>query len=108
LDLWPKAKEAHAKCVCAGADGEAGAGCGRNGEQRFQQGRFETFIGSESVQVTLDKAGRICLPEKMATDAGSPAKRCWSGASPALRSGVLSGGHRVKASDSVMAQEALS
>ena len=31
---------------------------------------LKRFIGSESVQVTLDKAGRICLPEKMARDAG--------------------------------------
>ena len=32
---------------------------------------LKRFIGSESVQVTLDKAGRICLPEKMARDAGT-------------------------------------
>lgn len=31
---------------------------------------LKRFIGSESEQVTLDKAGRICLPEKMARDAG--------------------------------------
>ena len=31
---------------------------------------LKRFIGSESVQVTLDKAGRICLPEGMAKDAG--------------------------------------
>src|SRR5205809_1937784 len=27
---------------------------------------LKRFIGSESVQVTLDKVGRICLPEEMA------------------------------------------
>ena len=27
---------------------------------------LKRFIGSESVQVTLDKAGRICLPDEMA------------------------------------------
>ena len=31
---------------------------------------LKRFIGSESVQVTLDKAGRICLPEEMAHAAG--------------------------------------
>ncbi len=31
---------------------------------------LKRFIGSESVQVTLDKAGRICLPEEMALAAG--------------------------------------
>ena len=31
---------------------------------------LKRFIGSESVQVTLDKAGRICLPDEMARAAG--------------------------------------
>ncbi len=31
---------------------------------------LKRFIGSESVQVALDKAGRICLPETMAREAG--------------------------------------
>src|SRR5204863_3250029 len=31
---------------------------------------LKRFIGSESVQVALDKAGRICLPEEMAAVAG--------------------------------------
>ena len=31
---------------------------------------LKRFIGSESVQVPLDKAGRICLPEEMAKAAG--------------------------------------
>ncbi len=31
---------------------------------------LKRFIGSESVQVALDKAGRICLPDEMARAAG--------------------------------------
>src|SRR6266481_4446745 len=31
---------------------------------------LKRFIGSESVQVALDKAGRICLPEEMSKAAG--------------------------------------
>src|SRR5215472_6364495 len=31
---------------------------------------LKRFIGSESVQVALDKAGRICLPDTMAAAAG--------------------------------------
>jgi len=31
---------------------------------------LKRFIGSESVQVTLDKTGRICLPESIAKAAG--------------------------------------
>jgi len=31
---------------------------------------LKRFIGSESVQVALDKAGRVCLPDAMASTAG--------------------------------------
>jgi len=31
---------------------------------------LKRFLGSQSVQVTLDKSGRICLPEEMARVAG--------------------------------------
>lgn len=31
---------------------------------------LKRFIGSKSLQVTLDKAGRFCLPEAMAREAG--------------------------------------
>ncbi len=34
------------------------------------KGLLKRFIGSKSVQVALDKAGRICLPEDMARAAG--------------------------------------
>ena len=36
----------------------------------LNKGVLKRFIGSESVQVTLDKAGRICVPETMAKEAG--------------------------------------
>ena len=31
---------------------------------------LKRFIGTKSIQVALDKAGRICLPEEMAREAG--------------------------------------
>src|SRR6478672_4773072 len=34
------------------------------------KGVLKRFIGSESVQAPVDKAGRICLPEEMAMAAG--------------------------------------
>ena len=34
------------------------------------KGILKRYIGSESVQVTVDSAGRICLPEEMAKIAG--------------------------------------
>jgi MraZ protein len=67
---------------------------------------LKRFIGSESVQAPLDKAGRICIPEEMARAAGIKAEavlvglldrfEIWSPEKHAL----------VKASDAVMAQEA--
>ena len=54
----------------AAADGEVGAGLDAMANSDSNKVVLKRFIGSESVQVTLDKAGRICLPEKMATDAG--------------------------------------
>lgn len=34
------------------------------------KGILKRFVGGKSVQVTLDKAGRICLPDEMAGAAG--------------------------------------
>ena len=35
-----------------------------------KKGVLKRFLGSKSVQVTLDKAGRICMPDGMAREAG--------------------------------------
>ena len=67
---------------------------------------LKRFIGSESVQVTLDKAGRICLPEKMATDAGIREEAVLVGLLDRFEIWSSERYERVKASDAVMAQEA--
>ena len=67
---------------------------------------LKRFIGSESVQVTLDKAGRICLPEKMATDAGISDEAVLVGLLDRFEIWSPERYERVKASDAVMAQEA--
>jgi MraZ protein len=67
---------------------------------------LKRFIGSESVQVTLDKAGRICLPEKMATDAGISGEAVLVGLLDRFEIWSSERFERVKASDAVMAQEA--
>jgi MraZ protein len=36
------------------------------------KGILKRLIGSKSVQVTLDSAGRICIPEEMVKAAGLP------------------------------------
>ncbi len=67
---------------------------------------LKRFIGSESVQVTLDKAGRICLPEKMATDAGIREEAVLVGLLDRFEIWSAERYEKVKASDAVMAQEA--
>lgn len=69
---------------------------------------LKRFIGSESIQVALDKAGRICLPEEMSKAAGIVAE------TEAVLVGLLDRFEiwnpdrfeKVRAADAVMAQEA--
>ena len=69
---------------------------------------LKRFIGSESVQVALDKAGRICLPEEMSKAAGIGI------GDEAVLVGLLDRFEiwnpgrfeKVRAADAVMAQEA--
>jgi len=67
---------------------------------------LKRIIGSESVQVTLDKAGRICLPEKMARDAGLGEEAVLVGLLDRFEIWSPERYEKVKASDAVMAQEA--
>ena len=71
LVLWPKAKEG--PCVRVLPPQQMAKLMKElNDMPNTDQNKvvLKRFIVSESVQVTLDKAGRICLPEKMAQDAG--------------------------------------
>jgi len=67
---------------------------------------LKRFIGSESVQVTLDKSGRICLPEKMAKDAGISDEAMLVGLLDRFEVWSPERYERVKASDVIMAPEA--
>ena len=67
---------------------------------------LKRFIGSESVQVTLDKVGRICLPEEMARAAGISAEVVLVGLLDRFEIWSPERYKHVKASDAVMAQEA--
>ena len=67
---------------------------------------LKRFIGSGSVQVTLDKGGRICLPEKMAKDAGIGEEAMLVGLLDRFESWSPDRYEKVKASDAIMAQEA--
>ena len=67
---------------------------------------LKRFIGSESVQVALDKVGRICLPEKMARDAGIGEEAVLVGLLDRFEIWSPGRYERVQASDAIMAQEA--
>jgi len=67
---------------------------------------LKRFIGSESVQVALDKAGRICLPEEMARAAGITDTAVLVGLLDRFEIWSPERYQKVKASDAIMAQEA--
>ena len=67
---------------------------------------LKRFIGSESVQAPLDKAGRICLPEGMAQAAGISDQAVLVGLLDRFEIWNPERYEKVKASDGVMAQEA--
>ncbi len=67
---------------------------------------LKRFIGSESVQVALDKAGRICLPEEMARGAGIKDEAVLVGLLDRFEIWNPERYEQRRSSDAVMAQEA--
>ena len=67
---------------------------------------LKRFIGSESVQVSLDKAGRICLPDEMAKAAGIKDEVMLVGLLDRFEIWNPTRYETVKATDAVMATEA--
>jgi MraZ protein len=67
---------------------------------------LKRFIGSESVQVALDKAGRVCLPDAMASAAGIKEEAMLVGLLDRFEIWNPERYEKVRASDAVMAQEA--
>lgn len=67
---------------------------------------LKRFIGSESVQVTLDKAGRICLPEEMSKAAGIEDAAVLVGLLDRFEIWNPERFEKVRAADAIMAQEA--
>jgi MraZ protein len=67
---------------------------------------LKRFIGSESVQVALDKSGRICLPEGMAKTAGIADEAVLVGLLDRFEIWNPERYDKVRASDAIMAQEA--
>jgi MraZ protein len=67
---------------------------------------LKRFIGSESVQVALDKAGRVCLPEEMAHAAGIKNEAVLVGLLDRFEIWNPERYQHVKAADAVLAPEA--
>jgi MraZ protein len=67
---------------------------------------LKRFIGSESVQVALDKAGRICLPEEMARAAAIRDEAVLVGLLDRFEIWSPGRYENVKAADAVLASEA--
>jgi MraZ protein len=67
---------------------------------------LKRFIGSESVQVSLDKAGRICLPDEMARAASIKDEVILVGLLDRFEIWNPGRYETVKAADAVLASEA--
>jgi len=67
---------------------------------------LKRIIGAESTQVTLDKAGRICIPETMASAVGIKEEATLVGLLDRFEIWDPARYEKVKAADLVLAQEA--
>jgi len=67
---------------------------------------LKRFIGSKSIQVTLDSVGRICLPDDMAKAAGLTKEAVLVGLLDRFEIWSPERFEKVTASDEIMAQEA--
>lgn len=107
LILWPKAKEGPCLRVLPPkemAELMRDIDAMPNGDPNKVV--LKRFIGSESVQVTVDKSGRICLPEEMARAAGIKDQAILVGLLDRFEIWNPVRYEAVKASDAVMAHEA--
>lgn len=107
LILWPKAKEGPCLRVLPPkemAELMRDIDAMPNGDPNKVV--LKRFIGAESVQVAVDKSGRICLPEEMARAAGIKDQAVLVGLLDRFEIWNPNRFEAVKASDAVMAHEA--
>jgi transcriptional regulator MraZ len=107
LVLWPKAKEgACVRVLPPQQMSELMRDIAQMPNSDPGKVALKRFIGSESVQAPLDKAGRICLPEGMAREAGITDQAVLVGLLDRFEIWSPERFEKVRASDAVMAQEA--
>ena len=70
------------------------------------KGVLKRIIGGESAQAGVDKAGRVCLPDKIAKEAGISDEAVLVGLLDCFEIWSPDRYEKVKASDAIMAQEA--
>jgi MraZ protein len=105
--LWPKAKEG--PCLRVLPPQQMAAlmkDIASMSNSDPNKGVLKRFIGSGSEQVTLDKTGRICLPEEMAREAGITEQAVLVGLLDRFEIWSPERYEKVRAADAVMAQEA--
>ncbi len=107
LMLWPKAKEGPCLRVLPPAE-MAKLMKSIDAMQNSDPNKvvLKRFIGSESVQVSVDKGGRICLPEEIARAAGVKNEAVLVGLLDRFEIWNPQSYEKVKASDAVLAHEA--
>jgi len=107
LILWPKYKEGHCLRVLPPeemAELMRDLDAMPNGDPNKVV--LKRIIGSESVQVALDKSGRICLPEEMAKAAGLGDEAVLVGLLDRFEIWNPERYEKVRSSDAILAQEA--
>jgi len=107
LMLWPKSKEGPCLRVLPPAEmAKMVAAIDAMSNSDPNKVVLKRFIGSESVQVSVDKGGRICLPEGMARAAGIKNEAMLVGLLDRFEIWNTHSYEKVKASDAVLAHEA--
>jgi MraZ protein len=104
--LWPQSNEGPCLRVLPPAEMEdlmSSIDAMPNGERKTA---LKRVIGSASVQVALDKSGRICIPEEMAVGAEIKSEAVMVGLLDRFEIWNPERYDKVKAADAVLAQEA--
>ena len=107
LILWPKSQEGPCVRVLPPEEmAELMASIDAMPNDDPKKTVLKRFIGSESAQVKLDNAGRICLPEPMARQAGIESEAVLVGLLDRFEIWNPERHENIKAADAVMAHEA--
>lgn len=107
LILWPKAKEGSCIRVLPPKEmAELMHDIDAMPNSDASKVVLKRFIGSESIQAEVDKAGRVCLPERMAKEAGISNEAVLVGLLDRFEIWSPERYEKVKTADAILAQEA--